>query len=93
MLVDIAEITVGERHRKSMGDLSGLMAMLKREMLPLKVDHDEVHGRRMQIKGTDIKVNMNIHLQVKCDRGGGEKPRGSGNLYLQSHESNPNGSH
>ena len=69
------------------------MAMLTREMLPLKVDHDEVHGRRMQIKGTDIKVNMNIHLQVKCDRGGGEKPRGSGNLYLQSHESNPNGSH
>tara|TARA_Y100000310_G_scaffold18333_1_gene18035 strand:- start:1790 stop:2302 length:513 start_codon:yes stop_codon:yes gene_type:complete len=70
-----------------------VMAMLKREMLPLKVDHEEIHGRRMQIKGTDIKVNMNIHLQVKCDKGGGEKPRGSGNLYLQSHESNPNGSH
>ena len=33
MLVDIAEITVGERHRKSMGDLSGLMASIEREGL------------------------------------------------------------
>jgi hypothetical protein len=56
---------------------------------PLWVNGSESNDRGVQIAGTDIVLTMNHRIQVKCDWYAGEKPLGTGNLFLQKAECNP----
>jgi len=60
---------------------------------PLWISGKEENGMTLQIKGVDIIVCCNKHIQVKCDYNCGEKPNGTGNLFLQVSERNPLGKH
>jgi hypothetical protein len=46
-----------------------------------------ITDKQEQIKGYDFMTNNNKKVQVKCDYKGGEG--GTGNLFIQTHESNP----
>ena len=50
-------------------------------------------SRDIEIRGIDIIVSMNTRVQVKCDYAGGDKPLGTGFLFLQKAEINPLGLH
>ena len=50
-------------------------------------------SRDIEIRGIDIIVSMNTRVQVKCDYPGGDKPNGTGFLFLQTQEINPFGLH
>jgi len=71
--------------------------MLRQGLFPAPFLGREVTDKDIQIDGTDIIVNSNgsasgiLRLQVKCDYPGGEKSLGgTGNLFLQTAERNPN---
>ena len=68
-----------------------VIAMLKRDMIPLPVRLDPADSKALQIEGTDILINSALRLQVKCDyRGGDRRYVGcTGNLYIQVAECNP----
>jgi len=55
---------------------------------PIWIEASENQCRNVQINGTDIIVNPNVKIQVKCDYRAGEYP-GTGNLFLQFAERNP----
>jgi hypothetical protein len=65
--------------------------ILKKGMVPIIMEGQEVEDTDMQVAGFDITINININIQVKCDyRGGGVKGRDTtGNLFLQISECNP----
>jgi len=66
------------------------LQMLKLGIVPLPVQVDVSDDNAIQIAGTDILVNSELRIQVKCDLRGGEKRYGgTGNLFLQTHECNP----
>lgn len=74
----------------------GLMAtqiaceLLENGWLPLPVVIDPTDDKAIQVAGTDILVNSNLKLQVKCDyKGGNVNFKGSGFLFLQTAELNP----
>jgi len=70
--------------------------MLKRHLINLPLDINEINEKCLQIQGSDIIVKMNTRLQVKCDFRGGSKrynQKCTGNLFLQTHECNPFNSH
>lgn len=56
---------------------------------PLWIDAKESSDKSVQISGTDILLVMDKRIQVKCDWYAGEKPKGTGNLFLQKSECNP----
>jgi hypothetical protein len=56
---------------------------------PLWVCSDEDDRESVQIKGTDILLFCRKRIQVKCDWRCGERPAGTGNLFLQCAERNP----
>lgn len=67
-----------------------VVALLKKDMVPLPVRLQHADSKALQISGTDIIVNASLHLQVKCDMPGGERRYGgSGNLFIQIAECNP----
>lgn len=66
---------------------------LKRGLFPLWVAASEADDPELQVSGTDIMVNCRHKIQVKCDYEAGEKPNGTGNLYLQKAERNPKKQH
>lgn len=83
-------------HNKLSTTTKGLLAtsivaeMLKRGLVMLPVNVSIENDIDMQIKGTDIIIRSNLHIQVKCDMKAGEKRHGgSGNLFLQVAECNP----
>ena len=58
--------------------------------IPLKVSV-VAENTKQQIDGTDLVVDSKLRIQVKCDfRGGNKDLGGTGNLYLQVAEANPN---
>ena len=66
--------------------------MIKTGRFPFMVSHEFITDRDIQISGTDIRVNLTLDVQVKCDfRGGDVALGGTGNLFIQTHESNPFG--
>jgi len=68
------------------------LEMLKRHLINLPLDVNEINDKTLQIQGSDIIVKMNTRLQVKCDFQGGSKKYNkfcTGNLFLQTHECNP----
>jgi len=67
-----------------------VMKMLKRGLIPLPVHVDIADEKSIQIKGTDIIINSELKIQVKCDYDGGDRAKGgTGNLFLQIAECNP----
>ena len=62
---------------------------MRKGRFPFWVDAYEDDRLSIQVKGTDIVVFNRHWVQVKCDRRCGEKPNGTGNLYLQQAERNP----
>jgi len=76
-----------------------VLAMVKKGLFPLLITLSarEITDEELQVKGQDIIVpssaihaQEDIIIQVKCDYIGGEKGLGgSGNLFLQTAESNP----
>jgi hypothetical protein len=67
-----------------------VVAMLKKHLIALPLDIQQIDDMTLQIEGTDIIVQMKLRLQVKCDYCAGEKRYGgTGNLYLQIAECNP----
>jgi len=63
--------------------------LMKIGRFPLWLDAVEDQRENIQIKGTDIMVFCRKKIQVKCDWECGEKPPGSGNIFLQIAERNP----
>jgi hypothetical protein len=62
---------------------------MKRGRFPFWLDATEDERQNVQILGTDILVFARKKVQVKCDYKAGDKPEGSGNLFLQRAERNP----
>jgi len=56
---------------------------------PFWVNASEDDRENVQLKGTDILVFCRKRIQVKCDWKCGDKPLGTGNVYLQRAERNP----
>ena len=56
---------------------------------PFWVNASEDDRENVQLKGTDILVFCRKKVQVKCDYCCGDKPLGTGNIYLQTAERNP----
>ncbi len=73
------------------GDLAVacVVRLLEIGRFPLWIKTCESGDRRIQIAGTDILVTCDKRIQVKCDWRCGEKPKGTGNLFLQRAEQNP----
>jgi len=68
--------------------------LLKHGRIALPMNVVEVDEGTLQIFGTDILVELNASMQVKCDYRGGERNRGgTGNLYIETAECNPYGAH
>lgn len=64
--------------------------MLKRNLIPLPFSINVVDDKSIQFSGTDIIINSEIRLQVKCDFKAGHKHLGgTGNVYLEVAECNP----
>lgn len=66
-----------------------VIAAMKRGRFPFWVDALEDDRRYVQVAGTDMLVFCKKRVQVKCDYASGEKPNGTGNLFLQKAERNP----
>jgi hypothetical protein len=66
-----------------------VIAAMKRGRFPFWLDAAEDKRENVQIQGTDIVVFCRKKVQVKCDYAAGDKPNGTGNLFLQRAERNP----
>ena len=69
--------------------------MLKRNLIQLSVQPNHADSSALQLNGTDILINSELKLQVKCDQPGGYSYRAdhrgrsaTGNLFLQESECN-----
>jgi hypothetical protein len=61
--------------------------MLKRGLIAINLQSEEINDTDMQIDGTDIIVTARAKFQVKCDWRAGDN--GTGNIFLQVAECNP----
>ena len=71
-----------------------VQALLRVGWFPLPWDTSIIDDIEMQRNGLDIVVSGKHRIQVKCDFNGGEpadRPRVTGNLFLQIAECNPLG--
>ena len=76
--------------RKGDAAVDVVCKLLEMGRFPLWVDGNTEDRGSLQIKGTDIIVFAKQYIQVKCDYLAGPKECGcSGNLFVQTHESNP----
>ena len=66
-----------------------VIAAMQRGRFPFWVDASEDDRQNVQQQGTDILIFCRKKIQVKCDYDGGDKPAGTGNLFLQRAERNP----
>ena len=80
--------SVEEKGKKA---LTIALAMLRAGKIHIPMTVCEVVDRKSQIQGFDIIASTTCTYQIKCDyRGGGDGSNGTtGNLFLQTHESNP----
>lgn len=69
--------------------VSCVVEIMKRGLFPFWIDVSESNRENVQLKGTDILVFCRKRIQVKCDFRGGDRPLGTGNLFLQHAERNP----
>ena len=66
-----------------------VIATMKLGRFPFWLDATEDERAHVQILGTDILVFCRKRVQVKCDYRCGDRPLGTGNLFLQHAERNP----
>lgn len=67
------------------------MRLLEDGRLPIPMRSSVVENTAQQIEGADLLVDAKIRIQVKCDfKGGNKNLGGTGNLFLQVAEANPN---
>jgi hypothetical protein len=66
-----------------------VIAAMKAGRFPFWLDAEEDERQNVQIQGTDLLVFCRKKVQVKCDYYAGDKPLGTGNLFLQRAERNP----
>lgn len=66
-----------------------VIAAMKLGRFPFWVDAEEDERENIQLQGTDILVFCRKKIQVKCDYNAGDRPLGTGNLFLQRAERNP----
>jgi len=66
-----------------------VVEMMRTGRFPFWLNAAEDDRRNIQVSGTDIVVFCRKKVQVKCDYRAGEKPVGTGNLFLQKAERNP----
>jgi len=66
-----------------------VIAAMKEGRFPFWIDAAEDDRENVQRSGTDILVFCKKKVQVKCDYRGGDRPLGTGNLFLQKAERNP----
>jgi|JI10StandDraft_1071094.scaffolds.fasta_scaffold950452_1 hypothetical protein len=66
--------------------------LLEEGRLPIPLNVSIVaENTKEQIEGTDLVADVKLRIQVKCDfKGGNRDLGGTGNLYLQISEANPN---
>ena len=69
--------------------VSCVRGAMNRGLFPFWLDAEDSKDKAVQIAGTDLIVTLRFRIQVKCDWDCGEKPEGTGNLFLQYAESNP----
>lgn len=70
--------------------VSTVHKLLDNGMFPLWCKGVETSNKQIQISGEDVRVNGIWKIQVKNDEKAGTiDSGGSGNLFLQTHESNP----
>jgi hypothetical protein len=62
---------------------------LTQGLFPLWISAEENATEDIQISGTDIVLACEKRIQVKCDWNAGDRPLGTGNLFLQRAERNP----
>lgn len=66
-----------------------VLAIMRCGRFPFWVHATEDERKDIQVSGADIVVSCGARVQVKCDYRGGDKPLGTGNLFLQKSERNP----
>jgi len=66
-----------------------VLELMRIGRFPMWMEEEEDKRKDVQIKGTDITVFIKKRIQVKCDYDAGEKPLGTGYLFLQKSERNP----
>jgi len=66
-----------------------VVSLIQKGRFPFWIEAQESVSKNIQILGTDIIVACKKKIQVKCDYRAGQKPNGSGNLFLQKSEINP----
>lgn len=66
-----------------------VIGAMKRGRFPFWIDAEEDERENIQLLGTDILVFCRKKIQVKCDYNAGDRPAGTGNLFLQRAERNP----
>jgi hypothetical protein len=69
--------------------VSCVCVALRSGKFPFWVDSEESSDASIQIAGTDVVLAFKKRIQVKCDWGSGERPNGTGNVFLQFSERNP----
>ena len=75
-----------EKGRAAEGVVLDMLELMGRKPL-------EITDRDQQLSGIDIVVS-DVSYQVKCDWNGGDKELGgTGNLYIELNECNPQGKH
>ena len=79
----------GSTSEKGARAVACVVDLMHRGFFPFWVSADEVDDAAIQIKGADLIVHFGQRVQVKCDYRGGDKPLGTGNLFLQIAERNP----
>lgn len=68
-----------------------VQAMLLRGLIPLPAASFVATDLQEQINGIDLHITASLQMQVKCDFSGGTRAAGgSGSLFLQVAEANPN---
>lgn len=80
------ELSTSDKGRRA---VSCVIECMRLGRFPLWLHAEEDDAQSIQIKGTDIVVWCKKRVQVKCDYRSGDKPLGTGNLYLQKAERNP----
>lgn len=66
-----------------------VIEMMRTGRFPFWLNAAEDDRQNIQVSGTDVVVFCRKKVQVKCDYRAGEKPVGTGNLFLQKSERNP----
>ena len=68
-----------------------VIEIMRRGRFPFWLNATEDQRENIQVSGTDLLVFCKKRIQVKCDYRAGDRPDGTGNLFLQKSERNPLG--